>query len=154
MTDTGQYPHVTGGFSDGSPIFIMTINFGDVPVKKFLIALCALASFAASAEWVLVSKNEFGTSLYIDPNIKIKGNVRMFWHMQDLSKADSQGDMSYRGIWQYDCTEKLQRNMQVAAFKQPMASGQKSEEAYQPSDWVMIGKDTSSQALLNYVCSL
>jgi len=123
-------------------------------VKKYLIALCAVASFAASAEWVFVSKNEFGTSLYVDPNIKIKGNVRMFWHMQDLANADSQGDMSYRGIWQYDCTEKLQRNMQVAAFKNPMAAGQKSEEAYQPSDWVMIGKDTSSQALLNYVCSL
>jgi hypothetical protein len=115
--------------------------------------LCAIASFTASAEWVLVSKNEVGTSLYVDPNIKIKGNLRMFWHMQDLPNADTQGDMSYRGIWQYDCTEKLQRNMQVAAFKQPMAVGQKSDEAYQPSDWVMIGKDPSSQAMLTFVCS-
>lgn len=132
----------------------MDFNFGDSLVKKLLIALCAVASCAASADWVFVTKNEFGTSLYVDPNIKIKGNVRMFWHIQDLSNADSQGDLSYRGIWQYDCNEKLQRNMQVAAFKQPMASGQKSEEAYQPSDWVMIGKDTSSQAMLTYVCSL
>jgi hypothetical protein len=122
-------------------------------VKKFIVVLCAVVSFAASAEWVLVSKNELGTSLYIDPNIKIKGNLRMFWHMQDLSNADTQGDMSYRGIWQYDCSEKLQRNMQVAAFKQPMAVGQKSDEAYQPSDWVMIGKDASSQAMLTFVCS-
>ncbi len=67
-------------------------------MKKYFIALCAVASFAASAEWVFVSKNEFGTSLYVDPNIKIKGNVRMFWHMQDLANADSHGDMSYRGI--------------------------------------------------------
>ena len=103
-------------------------------MKKYLIVLCAIASFTASAQWVLVSKNEVGTSLYVDPNIKIKGNLRMFWHMQDLSNADTQGDMSYRGIWQYDCTEKLQRNMQVAAFKQPMAVGQKSDEAYQPSE--------------------
>ena len=122
-------------------------------MKKYFIVLCAIASFTASAEWVLVSKNEVGTSLYVDPNIKIKGNLRMFWHMQDLPNADTQGDMSYRGIWQYDCTEKLQRNMQVAAFKQPMAVGQKSDEAYQPSDWVMIGKDPSSQAMLTFVCS-
>jgi hypothetical protein len=126
---------------------------GAPPVKKFIVVLCAVVSFAASAEWVLVSKNELGTSLYIDPNIKIKGNLRMFWHMQDLSNADTQGDMSYRGIWQYDCSEKLQRNMQVAAFKQPMAVGQKSDEAYQPSDWVMIGNDASSQAMLTFVCS-
>ncbi|MFM7698450.1 MAG: surface-adhesin E family protein [Limnohabitans sp.] len=123
-------------------------------MKKLFFIFFATVSLTASAEWVLVSKNEFGTNLYVDPNIKIKGNVRMFWHMQDLSTADSQGDMSYRGIWQYDCTEKLQRNMQVAAFKLPLAAGQKSEEAHQPSDWVPIGTDTSSQALLSYVCSL
>jgi len=123
-------------------------------VKKYFIALCAVASFAASAEWVFVSKNEFGTSLYVDPNIKIKGNVRMFWHMQDLTNADSQGDLSYRGVWQYDCQESRQRNMQVASYPGPMATGQKSEEVYQPSDWIAIGNDTSSQAMFNYVCSL
>jgi hypothetical protein len=35
-----------------------------------------------------------------------------------------------------------------------MATGQKSEEAYQPSDWTAEGRDSSSQAMLNYICSL
>jgi hypothetical protein len=123
-------------------------------MKKILAAICLLCSFSANAEWVLVSKNEFGTSLYVDPNIKINGNLRMFWHIQDLSKADSQGDMSYRGVWQYDCVEKKQRNMQVAAYTKPMAGGEKTEEVYKPTDWVVIGQDNSSQALLKFICSI
>jgi hypothetical protein len=123
-------------------------------LKKLLILVCLFCSLAAHAEWVLVSKNEFGTSLYVDPNIKITGNLRMFWHIQDLAKADTQGDMSYRGVWQYDCTEKKQRNMQVAAYSKPMAGGNKTEEVYQPTEWVTIGADSSSQALLKFVCSI
>ena len=106
------------------------------------------------AEWVLVTENEFGTSLFVDPNIKKTGSMRMFWHIQNLKQADRQGDMSYRGVWQYDCQESRQRNMQVAAYPGPMATGQKSEEAYQPSDWIAIGRDPSSQAMLKYICSL
>lgn len=85
------------------------------------------------AEWVLVTESEFGTSLFVDPNIKKTGSMRMFWHIQNLKQADRQGDMSYPGS---------------------MATGQKSEEAYQPSDWIAIGSDTSSQAMLKYICSL
>jgi hypothetical protein len=62
--------------------------------------------------------------------------------------------MSYRGVWQYDCQESRQRNMQVAAYPGPMATGQKSEEAYKPSEWVAIGGDQSSQAMYKYICSL
>ena len=125
-----------------------------ITMKKLFAVLCLLCSFSAYAEWVLISKNEFGTSLYVDPNIKINGNLRMFWHIQDLSKADSQGDMSYRGVWQYDCVEKKQRNMQVAAYTKPMAGGEKTEEVYKPTDWVVIGQDNSSQALLKFICSI
>jgi hypothetical protein len=88
----------------------------------------------------LVIENEHGTALLWIPNIKKTGNMRMFWHIQNLKQADRQGDMSYRGVWQYDCQESRQRNMQVAAYPGPMATGQKSEEAYQPSDWIAIGK--------------
>ena len=123
-------------------------------MKKILAVICLVCSFSANAEWVLVSKNEFGTSLYVDPNIKITGNLRMFWHIQDLPKPDTQGDMSYRGVWQYDCVEKKQRNMQVAAYTKPMAGGTKTEEVYQPTEWVIIGADNSSQALLKFICSI
>jgi hypothetical protein len=44
--------------------------------------------------------------------------------------------------------------MQIAAFAQPMAGGQKTEEAYQPTEWVDIGHDPTSQAMLKYICSL
>jgi hypothetical protein len=123
-------------------------------MKKIFAVICLLCSLSANAEWVLVSKNELGTSLYVDPNIKINRNLRMFWHIQDLPKADKQGDLSYRGVWQYDCSEKKQRNMQVAAYSQPMAGGNKTEEVYQPTEWVNIGSDNSSQALLKYICSI
>jgi hypothetical protein len=123
-------------------------------MKKIIASCFLLFSFSAMAEWVLVTENEFGTSLFVDPNIKKTGSMRMFWHIQNLKQADRQGDMSYRGVWQYDCQENRQRNMQVAAYPGPMATGQKSEEAYQPSDWIAIGGDSSSQAMLKYICSL
>ena len=123
-------------------------------MKKFLALLSCLICFSASAEWVLVTKNEMGTALYVDPNIKIKGDVRWFWHMQDLAKADTRGDLSYRGVWQYNCNEKVQRNMQIASYAQPLAGGPKTEEAYQPTDWVPIGNDPTSQAMMKYICSL
>jgi len=123
-------------------------------MKKFIACGCLLLSFSALAEWVLVTENEHGTSLFVDPNVKKTGSLRMFWHIQNLKLPDRQGDMSYRGVWQYDCQESRQRNMQVAAYPGPMATGQKSEEAYQPSDWMDIGRDPSSQAMLRYICAL
>ena len=126
----------------------------EINMKKAIVALSLLASFSAMAEWVLVSENEYGTGLFVDPNIKKTGHLRMFWHIQNLKQADRQGDMSYRGVWQYDCQESRQRNMQVAAYPGPMATGQKSEEAYQPSEWINIGQDASSQAMLKYICAL
>ena len=123
-------------------------------MKKIIAVVCLLASFSAMAEWVLVSENEYGTGLFVDPNIKKNANLRMFWHIQNLKQADRQGDMSYRGVWQYDCVEKKQRNMQVAAYTKPMAGGDKTEEVYKPTDWVVIGQDNSSQALLKFICSI
>jgi len=46
-------------------------------MKKILAAVCLLASFSATAEWVLVSENEYGTGLFVDPNIKKNANLRM-----------------------------------------------------------------------------
>ena len=123
-------------------------------MKKIIAAYCLLASFSDMAEWVLVSENEYGTGLFVDPNIKKTSNLRMFWHIQNLKQADRQGDMSYRGVWQYDCQESRQRNMQVAGYPGPMATGQKSDEVYNPSDWMPIGSDPSSQAMYKYICSL
>ena len=50
-------------------------------MKKIIAAMCLLASFSAMAEWVLVSENEYGTGLFVDPNIKKTANLRMFWHI-------------------------------------------------------------------------
>ena len=63
-------------------------------MKKIIAAVCLLASFSVMAEWVLVSENEYGTGLFVDPNIKKTSNLRMFWHIQNLKQADRQGDMS------------------------------------------------------------
>jgi hypothetical protein len=70
-TDTNSTPSLLGVFHGNYLFFSIFVMSGVAAVKKFLIALCAVASFAASAEWVFISKNESGTSLYIDPNIKI-----------------------------------------------------------------------------------
>lgn len=39
-------------------------------MKKIIASCCLLLNFSAMAEWVLVTENEFGTSLFVDPNIK------------------------------------------------------------------------------------
>ncbi len=63
-------------------------------MKKIIASCFLLFSFSAMAEWVLVTENEFGTSLFVDPNIKKTGSMRMFWHIQNLKQADRQGDVS------------------------------------------------------------
>ena len=60
-------------------------------MKKIIAAVCLLASFSVMAEWVLVSENEHGTGLFVDPNIKKNANLRMFGIFKTSSKLTAKG---------------------------------------------------------------
>ena len=48
---------------------------------------------AASAEWVKISENLLGTNYYDPTTIRVNGNLRRVWQVQDLKERDKDGEL-------------------------------------------------------------
>ncbi len=124
-------------------------------MKQLFLALVMVAvSGGAWAQWVEVSANERGTVFYVDPTtIKQNGNLRRYWMLTNLAKADKDGDLSYRALAEVDCKEERTRRLQEDYFRAPMASGQGSGGLSSPTEWRYVAPGTSGESLMKFVCS-
>ncbi len=125
-------------------------------MKKAILALVlvAVSSGAWAQQWVEVSANESGTVFYVDPTtIKKNGNLRRYWTVHNLAKADKDGDLSYRSLAEVDCKEERIRDLQADYFRAPMASGQRSGGLSSPNEWRYVAPGTSGESVMKFVCS-
>lgn len=121
-------------------------------------AILALVIFAASgtacAQWVMVTEGESGNKLYVDPNtIKKRGDLRRYWQLYDLAKADKNGNLSYRSVIETDCKEERMRVLEEDIFRGPMASGEISGSSWSPTEWRYIAPGTTGVVITKFVCS-
>jgi hypothetical protein len=124
-------------------------------MKKAILALAlAAVSGGACAQWVRVSEGESGTVLYVDPStIRKNGNLRRYWELHDLAKADKIGNLSYRAVTEADCKEERSRGLQEDKFRGPMASGEISGSIRSPGEWSYVAPGTTGWKVLLFVCS-
>lgn len=120
------------------------------------LVLCLLLTFAAApawAEWVEVSETD-NSIYYIDPaTIRKDGNLRRVWTIQDLKQRHKDGEMSRRGLYEYDCKEERFRILSISEHSDPMARGKTLFSDSEPGKWIHTPPETPSQTMLRIVCA-
>jgi hypothetical protein len=132
---------------------------GDIETKtkgnamRILLCLLALVAAPAWAEWVKVDETDEMT-FYIDPaKIKKGGNLRRVWELQDLKQRDNDGEMSRRGLQEYDCEEERSRVLSMSTHSEAMTGGKVIMSGELNGKWKYIAPNTVSATVLSFVCA-
>jgi hypothetical protein len=109
----------------------------------------------AGPGWFAVFENAVGI-VYIDPTtVRIEGNLRKIWELQDYKAPLSFGRTSIRSVRrlaEYDCVEERYRTISVWGHSGPMASGDTTTD--QPSGkWVYAPRQSAGSFLLTALCA-
>ena len=104
------------------------------------------------ANWHKVHEDGF-FSLYIDKhNVKFFGDSRKIMELQNLSKVNYKGELSYRYISEYDCGSKKWRIIYEERFADRMASGKLLSRSASFDEWNEIPKNTAAEKVFSFIC--
>jgi Surface-adhesin protein E len=120
---------------------------------RLLIALLGLmVSATARAEWVNLGTSPTATWYIDSATIRKEAHLRKAWVLNDLKQRARDGDLSRRGLYEFDCKEGRVRILTMYAFSGKMATGQGL--GYEKSDvWVDVAPGTANGMLLEYACA-
>jgi hypothetical protein len=122
-------------------------------MKKFLIACLLIVSGSAFADWIKLSDNDDAT-VYIDlTTLRKDGNLRTIWQLHDEVKPGSDGTLSSRIQWEYDCSGERVRMISATGHSGPKATGKKLYTVYKTTEWRDIAPETMGQNGLKAVCA-
>ena len=130
-------------------------------MKKLLIYTFLFLSFFLSvnsyAEWIKMSTNVDGTSLYLDKRtVKIVGDIRFFLYMQDYAKPTQYGDLSSRSYAELNCNNMMSRDLIKDYFSLPLAEGEPTEGsgAIKNPEWRYFKPNSTGGILRIKVCEM
>lgn len=125
--------------------------------KAILILLLAVVSNGAAAEWVNVSTDDSGSTIYADPStIRKVGNRVKMWVLFDYRKATlDAGDkiMSKRKHEEYDCKKKQIRLLYLSKHTGRFTEGKVvylNDIPY--NKWVPVVPGSVFEDLWRYAC--
>ncbi len=125
--------------------------------KAILILLLAAVSNGAAAEWVNVSTDDSGSTIYADPStIRKVGNRVKMWVLFDYRKATlDAGDkiMSKRKHEEYDCKKKQIRLLYLSKHTGRFTEGKVvylNDIPY--NKWVPVVPGSVLEELWRYAC--
>ena len=102
--------------------------------KTILTLLLAAMSTGAIAEWVetFVFTNDKSTKFYANPSsINRAGSKATMWTMMSSSTELKMDDVKYRSFQsmnEYDCAQRLVRNIETRYYSEPMGGGFRVQE--------------------------
>lgn len=121
-------------------------------MKTLLLALL-LVTGPAWAEWVKIDSGDL-RDFYIDPQtIRIDGNLRRVWIIQNLKERDKSGALSRRAREEYDCKQERYRVLSFSSQSESMAGGTALFELEEPLKWRDIPPGSIGEAMLKIVCT-
>jgi hypothetical protein len=121
---------------------------------RLLLALAlALGTLPARADWVPIGASESSYE-YLDlKTLRVNGDLRRIWVLDDLSAPDKDGDRSYRTLLEYDCRAERYRSLQGIFYAGSMATGRVTARTSQASVWRKVMEGTISATVMKAVCS-
>jgi len=119
-----------------------------------LLFLLALVAAPAWAGWDKLVEAD-GWTLYVDTaSLRMNGNFRRIWQMEDLKQRAKDGEMSRRTLMEYDCKDERARSISTASFSGPMLNGQTLRWSDDPSKWMAIPPGTFADIFLKATCAI
>ncbi len=107
----------------------------------------------AWAEWANIGETGEGT-FYLDPaTIRKDGNLRRVSVGQDRKRRGTDGEMSVRGFYVFDCKDGRFRVLSASWHSEPMGGGKTLSSESDPGEWNSIAPGTANKAMLNFVCT-
>jgi len=126
-----------------------------------LIIFLLLSSGPAYAEWVLVTGDESGTTVYIDPStIRRKDALVNLWTLYDSKTVETVTEGSFLSIKrqkEYDCVEERSRTLAETLFSGNMGKGKVVGKMVpintdERSKWLPVQPGSIGQIIWNQVC--
>jgi hypothetical protein len=122
-------------------------------MKRFVLFSLLLASAAAHAMWVTVTRNEMAT-VYIDSmSIEKLGYNRRVWVVYDLTSPDKTGQQSVKSHIDYDCTEGKYKTLSASSHPNKMGNGPAIKALPVPEGWRPVSQDAMSRQLFAFACA-
>jgi len=121
---------------------------------RLMLLLLILLATPVWAEWTRVTENEEAIYYFDLATIRIDGNFRRVWEVQDGKVSEEEGDLSRRVWWEYDCNKKQSRLLSYSSYSGPMATGKLIESDNIASDWNRIPPKSAASEILQRVCAI
>lgn len=107
----------------------------------------------AWAEWAKIGETGDGI-FYLDAATIFKeGDLRRVSAGQDMKQRDTDGAMSVRGSYVFDCKDARFRVLSASGHSGPMGGGKILSSESDPSDWSPVAPGTANKAMFNFVCA-
>jgi hypothetical protein len=121
------------------------------------LTLLILSSAPAYAEWMSVSKNESGTTVYVDPGtIRRNGNLVKVWELDDNETIrTSAAGISYLSLKvqsEYDCAEEQRRILASYGYSGQMGTGEIVFSRPDPGKWAPVIPGSVGQSAWVFAC--
>lgn len=125
-----------------------------IAAKGLLFALLLVTSSA----WALwINMGETDTDIfYVDPvSISKDGNLRKVWVITELKERHSDGHISTRVRYEFDCKGEVYKYLALSTHSEPMAAGKIiAPNRVSSSGWNEIPPGTFVANILNIVCAM
>jgi len=122
-------------------------------MRYMVAALFLLASAPAAAGWVKYGENDEAT-FYVDPRVRVDGELRTVWQLEDLKRRDSSGVMSRRSLQEFDCKTKRGRVLSASFHSELSVKGSVLGSSETPGEWHDVAPGSVAEAILRKVCAL
>jgi hypothetical protein len=125
--------------------------------RLLLITLLLLSSRPAYAEWVSVSANNSGETVYVDPGtIRRTGDMVKMWALYDFKTIQTVLDTSFlsrESQREYDCVEERTRRIALTYFTGNMGSGTVVYSDADEQKWEPVQPQSVAQSLWKVACA-
>ena len=120
---------------------------------RYIVTLLLLVvAVPAWAKWVKYSESEIAHH-YLDPDtIRVKGDLRRAWELQNYKQRREDDTMSARSYAEYDCEEERIRIIELGWFAEPMAAGLPLWGSNGLSEWRYVVPGSVAKNALKIVC--
>ena len=123
-------------------------------LEVFAIIALLMTANIASADWVRYADNEDGDDFYLDPaTIRREGHIRIVWEIQDFKRRDSLGELSRRGLREYDCKQQRLRSLSITFHSERMGKGKVLYSSNATSEWNYFPPGSASAIALRLLCA-
>jgi hypothetical protein len=119
-----------------------------------VLFLFCLAFAAPASATLMMYAEKNGINHYINTSeVERVGDFVRVWQTHNFRFRDSDGGMSRRAHYEYDCKQKDRtRILSIATHAGAMGSGEALKTFSQPGEWFLIGPNSGEGRFLQAVC--